>query len=140
MKEKFFVILIILIAFSACKKQVEKERPEFIGYWRCDYYSSDYKIILNIDSNSNATYSVTHESGQSNVETGKARANDFILNIGRFHKFRIAGYPHMIDTTSSPIVYNEIDHTYKLASWKMTLISSQTLHLKGTFEFYKADY
>jgi hypothetical protein len=119
MKNLFFVILILFI-FSACKKQVEKERPEFIGRWHCEFLGN--YINLKISEDSYATYEIYYE-GKTNSHQGIARANDNHLKIGRIIHFNILEYPHMIDTTRSDIYVYTTDsyNSAKKANWKMVI-------------------
>jgi hypothetical protein len=141
MIKKLLFIFISLFLFFACKKQVEKERPEFIGIWYADIPNTDgYFVRLTIDSNSNADYFIYWD--HDNHYYGTARASDNHLKIGRFKFFKIVEYPHKIDTTIEKVLVYD-DNTYvKLANWKMILEGMKPgwLYADGTFTYYKADY
>jgi hypothetical protein len=136
----FFIILVL----AGCKKQVEKERPEFIGYWYSDN-GADFWYDITIDKDSYAVYSsnsrIGSGGGGSSIH-GIARANDKKLKIGRIFNFKIIEYPHKIDTTSSnvyiPIRTGSWSITLKKANWEMTL-KGPKLHA-GDGVYYKADY
>lgn len=126
----------------ACKKQVEKERPEFIGEWHSSI-DSTYPVILDIEENSDAIYTVNWDGDNKNVFQGTARANDNTLNIGRAHYFKIIEYPHPIDTTlEKKYIYEIKSGKGKLANWKMILkgIHPSWFIPSGAWTYYKADY
>lgn len=140
MKEKIFILFIFLFIFSACKKQVDKERLEFIGMW---YSQNDnHSIYFNISQDSHASYQV-YEGMNNEGYSGIARANDHHLKIGRIMKFEIIEYPHEIDTaTDKHDLFDYIGH-HKLANWRMVLNGINPLFLnryQGKLEYYKADY
>jgi hypothetical protein len=142
MKEKILIIFIFLLLFSACKKQIEKERPEFIGRWysSIDHY---YPVYLDIDENSYAVYTVNWDGDNKNTFKGNARANDNTLNIGRLHYFKIIEYPKQIDTSiEKKCIYDEMTGKMKLANWKMILrgIHPSWFIPSGSWTYYKFDY
>jgi len=139
MKEKLLIICIILLVLSACKKQVDKERPEFIGDWYAKIMG-DYFVNLSVDSNSFANYMI-YWQGKDNTYSGQARANDQHFKIGRLKYFKIIEYPHKIDTTIEKM-YVPDGFSVKLANWKMILdgMKPAWLHVSGEYTYYKADY
>jgi len=143
MKTRQVIFCIILFSTIGCKKQVEKERPEFIGTWFSRYGSVEYAKIV-IDENSNAHYIFMDYGDIKGEHRGTARANDRKLKIGRILSFDILEYPHKIDTTSTSILApTDASLTvWKKANWRMTLsgLHPQLLYLNGTFTYYKVDY
>jgi len=145
MKASFIIICFSILVFISCKKKVEEDyRPEFIGYWYCGPYpfTDDNWYDITIDKDSHALYiehSYDDEEGVRKI-SGKARATNDKLKIGRFATFIISEYPHKIDTTTSPTVpISEFSSIEKKANWKMTIKSSAL----GPFcdgDYYKADY
>ncbi|MFH2140833.1 MAG: hypothetical protein ABIJ97_00320 [Bacteroidota bacterium] len=116
----FFFLLCIL----SCKKQVENERPEFIGTW--EWNCSDFYIDIIISEDSHAIYEETSYSGGTTKVKGLARATDDKLKIGRFYHFNIIEYPHKVDT---PNLLNRI-------YWQMTLSEIKPgLYLSGDKTF-----
>jgi hypothetical protein len=141
MKEKIFILFIFLFLFSACKKQVDKDRPEFIGYWHAKI-ADNYCARINISENSSAYYTIIWQDHETTY-SGTARANDNKLTIGRTKYFDIVEYPHHIDTAvEKEYVYTHDNKPIKLANWKMVLKGLQPdwLHVCGTWTYYKADY
>jgi hypothetical protein len=139
----FKTILFFFISFClfSCKKEVEKERPEFIGFWYAkDDNSSDFSYGIEIDSNSNGEYIEYAYGGSNTMFHGIARANDNRLKIGRTHGFKIINYPNRIDTANSNIfVFTNKNWGHpKKANWTMTL-KGPLLYL-GDGVYYKADY
>jgi len=132
MCKKYF-LFVLLISLFACKKQVDKERPEFIGTWFGHTTDNYYK--LEIDENSNVKYTeYSLLGGGTSTHHGVARANNNALKIGRFRGFKINEYPHEIDTANSNnlVPYPDMfSMTSKKANWKMVL---------SLINFYKADY
>lgn len=137
---KTIVKLLILFCLLSCKKEVEIERPEFIGYWRTIDTNNDFWFDINIDNNSNALYTEHSRIGGGAINTihGIARANRNRLKIGRIYSFKIKEYPQKIDTTSSNI-YVYVDNTctsMKKATWKMVL-NGPKFHM-GSGIYYRA--
>jgi hypothetical protein len=133
-----FITAVVLLFLFSCKKQVEKDRPEFIGYWTCNA-GDDFFFHIEIDSNSNAIYQENAYDGKRASIHGKSRATGKKLKIGRMHHFDIAEYPHEIDTASSVDVFTDSKgSSRKKANWKMTL-DGPALYM-GTGSYYKADY
>mgnify|MGYP001297511496 CR=1 FL=1 len=140
MIKKLLIILVLIFIFSACKKQVEKDRNEFVGRWFAKI-AGDYFVDLKIDSNSNAIYMIAWQ-GNATYYHGSARASDRHFKIGRLKYFKIVEYPHKIDTTIEKIHVYDINDKWKLATWKMKLdgMKPECLHVCGTWTYYKTDY
>ena len=142
----FKTITLILCSslLFACKKRVEKERPEFIGLWLTDRQPSDsYWFEIDIDENSNGLYTEhTAVLGGEDVHiSGTVRANNKHLKIGRLNSFKILEYPHKIDTANSNVLVPYPDYgslTYKKANWIMKL--DGPMFYIGTGTYYKAEY
>jgi nucleoside-specific outer membrane channel protein Tsx len=49
MKKTLIIISLLLAGLSSCEKQVENDRPEFIGYWYGGSYREYGYIYLNIN-------------------------------------------------------------------------------------------
>ncbi|HNW99077.1 MAG TPA: hypothetical protein PKK00_11765 [Bacteroidales bacterium] len=144
MKNKLIILSLLFAGLLSCKKQIEKESPEFIGYWFVYPYHDYGYMYINIDKNSKAhVYSVDQENENEYNWRGTARANNKKLSIGGVRYFKIIEYPHRIDTTIEKyVVFNVYDNTRKLANWKMVLEGlkgSSNLNV-GTKSYYKADY
>jgi len=141
MKPKILIFCILIIAFSACKKQVEKERPEFIGDWYACIGGCDYFVILKINENSEASYMIYWQGKDTNYY-GVARANNKHFKIGRTKYFDIVEYPHKIDTVIEKKYVLNTKGVLKLANWKMVLdgMKPSWLHVSGTYTYYKSDY
>ncbi len=148
MKENILIIIFFLISFSACKKQVDKDSPEFIGYWLSGSSSYGGYIFINIDKFSNTTFRIYDHENENEWDTrGKARANDKKLTIGGLTYFKIIEYPQRIDTNVEKInIYNFYDNSWswKLATWKMVLDglhgSINSNKNVGKRTYYMADY
>ena len=140
MKTTLTIICIFLMTLFACKKQVEKDMPEFIGEWHAGISDNDF-IVLSIYEDSYANYMIYWQGKETNYD-GTARANDNRLTIGRTKYFDIIEYPHLIDTTQERYYITNHDMILKLANWKMVLygMRPKSLHVCGTRTFYKADY
>jgi hypothetical protein len=143
MRTTLTIIFVFLLTLFSCKKQVEKERPEFIGNWQSSNREYTY-IDLDINENSEAVYAieVSVDSKYSKYK-GIARATNRRLKIGRTKYFDIIEYPHLIDTTfDKHRVYDHKNHVTTLANWKMVLegMKPSNLYLSDKYEFYKAEY
>jgi len=144
MKTGLGIFCLILITTIGCRKQVEKDRPEFIGYWSGGSYMEYGWTYIKIESSSRAeVYAYDHENEHEYYRHGKARADDEKLTIGGIKYFKIIEYPHPLDTTIvKHYVINHLDNSYKLATWIMVLEGMKGfigLDL-GTRTYYKADY
>ncbi|HNW98840.1 MAG TPA: hypothetical protein PKK00_10565 [Bacteroidales bacterium] len=143
MKKRIYFIFIILITLFACKKQVDKERPEFIGLWHaCVDGGCTYFVHLSIDEYSHANYMI-YWQGKDIEHGGIAKANDHFLKLKDVFYFKIIEYPHPIDTTIEKYyVYDYNDGKTKLANWKMILNGPKpsALYVSGKWTYYKADY
>ena len=140
---KKIISVIILLSLFSCKKKVDDENPELIGYWRSFSYDADFKVILSIEDNSEACYIVAdYSSGAVKDRCGKARTNDKKLKIGRFYHFDIMEPPHLVDTTNSPYVSTDYTETnMKRANWEMRLSGLKPdVSIGGPLTFYKVDY
>jgi hypothetical protein len=143
MKKNLIILSLLLAGLSSCKKQVEKDRPEFIGYWSGGSYMEYGYMYIDIDENSKAhVYAYDYENEHEYNSRGTARVGDDKLKIGGIKYFKIIEYPHPIDTTvEKHDVINHLDNTCKLAIWKMVLDglkSSSNLNV-GQRTYYKAD-
>jgi hypothetical protein len=134
------IIILISISFLYCKKKVDKDRHEFIGYWyaRTGEYN---RIILDISEDSKSVCTIRYE-GYEHRHTGTARANSKCLEINDILYFDIVEYPHNIDTSVEKVYVWYVDNSSKLANWKMVLYGPKpnSLHESGTVTYYKADY
>jgi hypothetical protein len=81
--KKILPILLILLVFSGCKKQVDEKYPEFIGYWHTlntIEIGASHEII-NINADGTALYE--KQTGVSTTTAdGTARANKRKLKVG----------------------------------------------------------
>ncbi len=137
---KRLIIILFCFALLGCKKESVTQRPEFIGYWYCDF-NQDFKYSISIDEDGNAVYQEHNMEGGGDGASiqGKARADDKKLKIGSLHHFTITEYPQQIDTTGSVIwTLTKNGSTAKKANWKMTLKGPNFYLGDGTY--YKADY
>jgi hypothetical protein len=143
MKKSLIILSLLLAGLSSCKEQIEKDRPEFIGYWSGDSFNKIGYMYIDIDENSKANiYANDHENEHEYSWSGTARANDKKLTIGGVKYFKIIEYPHHIDTTIERYyVYNHLDNTDKLATWKMVLdgLKGSLNHVVGKSAYYKTD-
>jgi hypothetical protein len=143
-KKSLIILSLLLAGLSSCKKQVEKDRPEFIGYWSGGSYAEYGYIYLDIGENSRAYfYMLDYENNHDYHSGGVARADDEKLTIGGTKYFTIIEYPHPIDTTvERKRIINHLDNSQKIANWKMVLdgLYRSTDCNVGEWTFYKADY
>lgn len=140
--KKLTILFLILFFLVACKKKVENEHPEYIGYWSSYTYYSDFLIFLEIDDESHAKYT-EYKNGFETVLSGKARANNSNLKVGRMFHFDIISAPQMLDANADPVyVYADKNSPNpSKANWKMVLSGLKPpIYLKGPLTFYKADY
>jgi len=144
MKNCLIIFSLLLIGLSSCEKQVEKERPEFIGYWSGGSYCEYGFIYLDISKKSKAYfYMLDYSNSRDYSSSGIARANDEKLIIGGVKYFTIIEYPHPIDTNvERKHIYNYSDGTSKIANWKMVLdgLYGSVDCYDGTRTYYMADY
>jgi len=144
MKRRIIPYLLILIALWGCKKEVVKDRTEFIGRWHAqiNYYDC---IMLYIYENGETHYCINWQGNETNYFEKKTWANDKRLTFGNKY-FKIIEYPHQIDTNVERVfVFNHYanDLSTKLANWKMTLkgvYPSTDNSFTDTYVFYKPDY
>ncbi len=141
MKKIVLAIPILFLILFGCRKEVDKEYPEFVGYWVCtDNYNAYY---ITIDGNSSATFDGYKADGTTIVAQGTARANKRSLKI-KNHSFRIEQYPQLIDTTSAQdkvYIMTDYEQSHGIrANLKMTLKDISMSKNIGTNTFYKADY
>lgn len=141
MKTNLILIGLLLLALSACKKEVAEEKNEFIGSWYATIFY-DGIVTLNVSEDSYAKYDVWIEPDNQHHYEGIARANDKHFKIGRTKYFDIIEYPHMIDTSIERQLIPVFGEGNKLANWKMVLdgMKPGLFYADAQIAYYRADY
>jgi hypothetical protein len=91
-KQFFSFVVVIVIAFCGCKKEVLKVHPELEGIWTSENYTSSEREKIVVDSKGNGLYERIVNSEITINEEGKARIKKDVLKIGK-EEFKIIAYP-----------------------------------------------
>lgn len=97
-------LVVLLIAFTACKKKVAQVNADYVGYWEGS--DGDAYYYIDIDSDSKARYQKV--SGFSNVDmSGKAKIKGDKLKI-LLKKFHVDQHPKQDTSTYSYDVWTMV--------------------------------
>ncbi len=144
MKNYLIILFFLLIGLFSCKKKVERDNPEFIGYWSGGTFNEYGYVFLSINEKSRASFFISDYSNDHEYHSsGTARIVNNKLSLTPFTYFTIIEYPHKIDTNIERKYFtNFLTSRNKLANWKMVLngLRGSSDCNVGNRTYYKADY
>lgn len=124
--KRLFIIILILVVVTSCKKSLIEIDPNYIGSWSGFNHTNGASYFLSIDSTGYGYYNRNFYGGGEAEEIwkGEVKSTRTHIKIAQSPCFKIIEAPTPVDT-------NFITYNGDTATWEMKLKYPQTLGFDG---------